>query len=121
MNESSKSKDQKNTILKDSKLNWITDGLQKELDSCSPKEADIDKTNNNMRNHERCMAMIKKLFPIGREFCNMKQLYQAVQYFGKLWAFTPTNQRHGIRCHFGKTISRRKLTNVTGRFLHAYL
>ena len=87
---------------------WLTSDLVKELSDIGPTAEDIDETKHNKRNSAAFKEAWAKVFFPGRVFASYLQLYQAVQFVGKLWAFKPTRPGKKICCAFSPSIHKRE-------------
>ena len=87
-------------------MNWLTEGLQREIVSLRPKPNDVERSSGR-RSSEAFKKACKTIFPIGRIFAFLFQLQQAARMFLDQWAISSICTGKQIRCYYSKPPNRR--------------
>ena len=79
---------------------WLTPELVEEIDSLCPKDADIDRNNDNCRSEDAFNSAVTKFYTTGRVFASFKQLHQASDRLLMAWAVKISHHSKAFRCFY---------------------
>ena len=99
------SHEEANTQLKNS--NWMTDELEKEVETLCPTANDVDKANGK-RSQDAFTVACNKLVPVDRIFASTYQISQCLNKFLPQWAVKPSNKGKCITCGYSKRVNRKR-------------
>jgi hypothetical protein len=87
---------------------WLTTGLQDEIQALFPKSHEIKANDDNKRDPIAFQRQISKIFPSGRIFASFKQLDQAADMFLGAWAVKKTTHSKSIQCAYSSSHDKKR-------------
>jgi hypothetical protein len=92
--------------------NWLTSGLNEEIDSHYPKNEDIC-AETGKRSMESFKEDCLQLFPVNHIFASSRQICQAAKKLCDVWGISSTSLGKKIVCYYGKAPTQNHPQKVT--------